>query len=211
MIDPFRHFGAVAREVGRRKHEGRDCRVVTLSRIYDTTPQDLWNALTSPERIPRWFLPVSGELRLGGKYQFEGNAGGTISVCEPPNRLAATWEFGGAVSWVIVRLQAEDGGTRLTLEHLAEPGDETWTKFGPGAVGVGWDLTFLGLGQHIEGAPAVGPREAMAWSASEEGKVFARRCAEDWGRAAILAGGDATSATAQAARTAAAYTGETVD
>ena len=31
--------------------------------------RDLWEALTSAERIPRWFAPVSGDLRLGGRFQ----------------------------------------------------------------------------------------------------------------------------------------------
>ena len=44
----------------------------------------MWDACTDPERIGRWFLPVSGDLRLGGRYQLEGNAGGEILRCEPP-------------------------------------------------------------------------------------------------------------------------------
>ena len=38
--------------------------------------------------------------------------------------------------------------TRLTLEHIAhedEEGLKFWDQFGPGAVGVGWDLALLGL------------------------------------------------------------------
>ena len=69
---------------------------MTLTRLYDTSVDDLWDALTSKERIPRWFLPVEGDLKLGGRYQLKGNAGGTITACTPPNHFAATWEFGGA-------------------------------------------------------------------------------------------------------------------
>lgn len=206
MIDPFRHLGAVTREVDRRQHEGRDCRVVRVSRAYDTSADDLWEALTDAERIPRWFMPIGGELKLGGHYQLQGNAGGTITACEPPRRFEATWEFGGGISWVIVGLAPEGGATRLTLEHLAEPSPH-WETFGPGAVGVGWDLSLLGLGQHIEGAPAKDPAATMAWSASEEGKAFARQAAEAWGAAARAAGEDPDEAKAQADRTAAAYTG----
>lgn len=209
MIDPFRHLGAVTREVDRRPHEGRDCRVVRASRSYDTTPEDLWDALTSAERIPRWFMPISGELKLGGRYQLQGNAGGTITACEPPRRLEVTWEFGGGISWVIVQLAPEGEATRLTLEHIAEPSPH-WENFGPGAVGVGWDLSLLGLGQHIEGALAKDPAAAMAWTASGEGKAFARQAAEAWGAAAVAAGEDSDEAQAQAGRTAAAYTGEAV-
>ena len=59
----------------------------TLTRSYATTVEDLWDAATSKERIPRWFLPVSGRLELGGRYQLEGNAGGTIRHCERPSYL----------------------------------------------------------------------------------------------------------------------------
>ena len=59
----------------------------SLRRTYDAPIDDVWDALTTPERIGRWFLPISGDYRLGGRYQFEGNAGGEILACERPNRL----------------------------------------------------------------------------------------------------------------------------
>ena len=59
-----------------------------------TGAADLWNAITTPERIARWLAPISGDFRLGGTYQIEGNANGTITACEPPSHLGATWEFG---------------------------------------------------------------------------------------------------------------------
>src|SRR3569833_498185 len=148
QIDVPGYLGAVVRRVEDREHQGTPVRVVVATRLYDTDIDDLWDALTRPERIPRWFLPVTGELKLGGKYQLQGNAGGTIVECAPPRRLGVTWEFGGQVSWVNVRLaQAGEGRTELTLEHLA-PIDPHWETYGPGAVGVGWDLTLIGLALH---------------------------------------------------------------
>jgi uncharacterized protein YndB with AHSA1/START domain len=209
QIDIDRYLGAVTREVASRDYEGRPARVVILSRRYPTTVMDLWDALTSAERIPRWFLPVSGDLRLGGRYQFEGNAGGEITACDPPRLLAATWEFGGGVSWLTVRLAEEKGGgARLELEHIAHVEGDFWDQFGPGAVGVGWDLALIGLGLHLATGAAVDPTESAAWSASEEGKAFARGSSEGWRRASIAAGTDEATATAAAARTTAFYTGE---
>ena len=74
---------------GRQPHAARRARPARspISAVYDTTLDDLWDACTNAERIPRWFLPVSGELRDGGRYQLEGNAGGTIERCDPPTRL----------------------------------------------------------------------------------------------------------------------------
>src|SRR3954454_16998984 len=117
--------------------------VVELRRSYDAPADDVWDACTNPERIPRWFLPVSGDLRVGGRFQLEGNAGGEITECEPPRRLALTWEFGGQTSLVTLDLAPNEGGaTELLLCHAVDD-DDHWATYGPGAVGVGWDLTLL--------------------------------------------------------------------
>ena len=153
-IDPVAYVGAVVREVAVRDHDGKPARAVIATRSYDTDIADLWDALTNPERIPRWFLPISGDLKLGGRYQFEGQAGGQITACEPPRQLAVTWEFAGTVSWVTVTL-ADDGssGTRLELEHLSVIEDDFWDRYGPGAVGVGWDLALMGLALYFATPP----------------------------------------------------------
>src|SRR5690606_21550027 len=126
-----------------------------------TTVDDLWDACTNPERLPRWFLPVTGDLQVGGRYQLEGQAGGTIERCDPPRSFAATWEFGGEVSWIEVTLAAAGDGTRFTLEHVAHVDDERWLEYGPGAVGVGWDLALHGLAQHVATGEAVDPAAAQ--------------------------------------------------
>jgi uncharacterized protein YndB with AHSA1/START domain len=207
-IDIARHIGAVTRKLENREHQGKMARVALASRSYDTTIDDLCDAITNAERIPRWFLPVSGELRLGGRYQLQGNAGGTITRCEPPRHLGVTWEYGGEVSWVTVTLTQEGAGTRLALEHMAHVKDEFWDQYGPGAVGVGWDGGLMGLAEHVASGATVDRAQADAWSASDEGKAFMRGCSEEWGRASIAAGTDAAAAKAAAARTTAFYTGE---
>src|SRR5712691_6844727 len=143
--------------------------------------EDVWDACTNPERIPRWFLPVSGELRLGGRYQLEGNAGGTVETCDPPRGFTATWEFGGEVSWIELQLSPEaNGRTRFALVHIARVYDERWAEFGPGAVGVGWDLALMGLGLHLTSGRSVDPQEVAAWTASEDGKQFMSLTSQRW-------------------------------
>ena len=73
--DILRYIGAVTREIQSRDQEGRPARILTVTCAYDTTIEDVWDAISNAERIPRWFLPISGDLRLGGRYQLEGNAG----------------------------------------------------------------------------------------------------------------------------------------
>src|SRR5215813_11954508 len=202
-------IGAVTREVINREHDGRPARVVVASRSYETTIEDVWDAITSAERIPRWFLPISGDLRLGGRYQLQGNAGGEITRCEPPRHLAVTWEFAREVSWVKVDLSDDGkGGTRLELEHIAHVDDARWAQFGPGAVGVGWDMTLMGLDRHLASGAANDPQRFMTWVVSPEGKDFVRRSSADWCRASIAAGTEEGAASAAARRTTAFYTGE---
>lgn len=192
-----------------REHEGRAARVVVAVRTYATDREDLWDALTNRERLPRWFLPIEGDLKLGGRYQLKGNAGGTITRCDAPAALDVTWEFGGGMSWVKVRLDPEGTGTRLTLEHIVHASDidAHWAKFGPAAVGIGWDLTLRGLDLHLQSGDAVDPAKAHAWMASPEGKTFMRASAEAWAQAHILGGENPEVAKGMAERTAAFYTG----
>jgi uncharacterized protein YndB with AHSA1/START domain len=208
MIDVDQQINSVRRTVGTRVLEASQARTVTISRTFGAAIEDVWDACTSAERIPRWFLPVSGELRLGGHYQLQGNAGGTIERCDPPKSFLATWEFGGAVSWIEVRLTAEAADqTRLEIEHIAYVGDERWAEFGPGAVGIGWESAVIGLTLHLSGRPAVDPENSMAWVASEEGKRFMRLSGERWCEAHIASGDDEAEARTMARRTIAAYTG----
>ena len=112
------NLGASERSVSSLERDGQPVRAVTLSRGYGTTVEDLWDAVTNPQRIPRWFLPVSGELERGGRYQLEGNAGGVITACERMSHFTLTWEFGGDVSWVEVRCREDGPGrARLALTH----------------------------------------------------------------------------------------------
>ena len=60
-------------------------RTVLLRRVFPAPVEDVWDACTTAERIGRWLMPVSGELRLGGRYQLHGNAGGEVLRCEPPS------------------------------------------------------------------------------------------------------------------------------
>ncbi len=206
-LDIAGHLGAVERSVSELEVEGRPARAVTLTRTFSTTVDDLWDALTNGERIPRWFLPISGELALGGRYQFEGNAGGVITACERPSRVAATWEFGGDVSWVEVRLSGDGpGGARLTLTHTMHLSDQ-WETFGPGATGVGWEGGLLGLALHF-GSPDEAISDPTGFALSEEGQAFYRGASEAWGKADIAAGTDPATARAAARQTAAFYTGE---
>ena len=200
-------LSAVERSVSASERDGRPTRGVALSRSFAVTVEDLWDAVTNGDRIPRWFLPISGDLELGGRYQLEGNAGGLITACDPPSRLALTWEFGGDVSWVEVRCSQDGvGGARLELTHTALLSPH-WDHYGPGATGVGWEMGLSGLALHLTDPDAPQPDEA-AFATSPEGKALITGSSEAWGEAAIASGSDPNAARAAARRTTAFYTGE---
>ena len=205
-------LGAEFRAVKDLTHQGQPVRGVEGSRIYATNPQDLWEAITEPDRLARWFAPVTGDLRLDGTYAIEGNASGSIKQCDPPSSLELTWEFGPSVSWLRVELTEEASGTRLTLLHLLpkDAGHEGhWKTYGPGATGVGWDLAFLGLGLYVESEDGEIDREASeAWLGTDDGKKFLSACASGWGQAHEAAGEAESVAQEMAQRTASFYRGE---
>jgi uncharacterized protein YndB with AHSA1/START domain len=206
-VDIASVLGAVTRTVRSCEKDGRPASTVTLTRLYDTDAEDLWDVLTNAERIPRWFLPVEGDLKLGGKYQLKGNAGGTITTCTPPRHFAATWEFGGGVSWIDVKLASEGRQARLTLEHTAIIEDH-WKQFGPGAVGIGWDLALMGLARHLASRAQVDQAAAMAWMGSPNGKELMTESGERWRAAHVASGEDAGAAKERSDRTIAFYRGE---
>ncbi|GAB3995679.1 SRPBCC family protein [Glycomyces albus] len=204
--DPIQSARAVTREIRSGSRAGQPTKIAVARRTYNADRDDVWDALTNPQRLPRWFMPVSGDLKEGGRYQFEGNAGGTVERCDRPESFTATWEFGGQVSWLEVRLSEADKGTVLELVHEAVVDPGMWEQFGPGAVGVGWDGGLFGLANHLVSGASVDPADAEAWAMSPEGVEFHRIAAEGWAAAAIADGDDPEAARAAAERTVAFYT-----
>jgi uncharacterized protein YndB with AHSA1/START domain len=207
MIDIAREIEAVQRETGGGRLGATEARTVTLRRTYPAPVAEVWDALTDPERIGRWFLPITGDFRLGGTYQFEGNSGGRIVACDAPNRLKVTWMMGPAgdapPSEVEVRLQAAgDDRTELQLAHVAVVPDEFWDQYGPGAVGVGWEGGLLGLELHLSGGSISDP---IAWQLSDEGRAFNTRSSLAWGEAHRAAGADDDVVARTVANTTAFY------
>lgn len=208
ITDPAAVAGLVTREVRSGSRDGRPTRIAIARRAYRTGQADLWSAVTQAERIPRWFLPISGDLRPGGRYQLEGNAGGVVERCEEPDAFAVTWEYGDQVSWLEVRLRAEGDETVLELVHEAHVDPAMWGQFGPGAVGVGWDLGLMGLGLHVDSGGEPVDREAgLAFPTTPAGHAFVRAAADGWAAAAIADGDDPDAARSAAAATFGFYTG----
>ena len=194
MIDIADQLKAIHRGV----HAGSDETIgVLLRRTYDAAAADVWDAVTDPDRLARWFLPVSGDLREGGAFQLEGNAGGDILTCAPPKLLRVT--FGDETSVVELRLtEDDDERTTVELEHTVP---KSMAGSGAGAlyVGPGWDEALLGLTRFVAGGMADDPVAAMNTLEMQE---YNLRTIDAW-TAAVEASGTATDEELTAAITAA--------
>jgi uncharacterized protein YndB with AHSA1/START domain len=208
-IDVDHQIKAVQRTAGTRMIDTGEAHVVTVSQSYDTDPADLWDAVTDIERIPPWFLPISGDLKVGGSYQLEGQANGTILTCDPPNNFTATWEYGGNVSWIDVNLISDGPDrARLVVEHIIGMDDEIWREFGPDAVGIGWDSMLLGLAIHLGTGESIDPSFGQQWTGTEDGRRFLTLSGEEWHTANLAFGEDPAAARALTDRCINAYPGE---
>ena len=68
--------------------------------VYDTDPDDLWQAVTSPERLARWMAAYRGDFRLGGHWQALDTDGavycdGEVTSCDRPRGFTTTWTVVG--------------------------------------------------------------------------------------------------------------------
>ncbi len=205
-IDPQATAGLTIRTVRTGERDGTPTRLVIASRTYSTEQSDLWDALTNPERISRWFLPVSGELKVGARYQLEGSSGGLIEACIEPSSFAVTWEYDGSMSWVRVTLEPTEVGTTLELVHESPVDPPFWKQYGPGATGLGWDMTMLFLSQHLATGEEFDPADENAFWGSPEGAAFRRSAATAWADAAINDGDPVETAREAAERSADFYT-----
>jgi uncharacterized protein YndB with AHSA1/START domain len=141
--------GAKPRVVGTlRSADGKG--VVRMEDSYDTDIDDLWSALTEPQRLARWIASVVGDLRLGGEFRASFTSGwegpGRVDVCEPPRRLLLTLSPRQEDETVIeAELVADGDQTRLVLEERGLPLGEL------AGHGAGWQAHVEDLAAHLAG------------------------------------------------------------
>ena len=163
-------------------------RAAVLRRRYDAPVEDVWNAITTPDRIDRFFLPVGGDLREGGTYAFEGQASGKILVCDAPRLLRVEWVPPGCrddADQVEVRLTADGpDATWLELEHASvadvfhfDPDAETYSP------ALGWEAPLHFLGEYLRGA--LPDRPSVEWHEFDEAEEMrlAKFRAPEWVKA----------------------------
>jgi uncharacterized protein YndB with AHSA1/START domain len=132
--------------------------VVRIEDRYDTTIDDLWSALTDPDRLARWWGQVNGDLRPGGDFSLhvEWEGTGRVEACEPPRRLLVkvresdeSYRKGRGVppfdSTIEATLTADGDQTRLVIQVHGMPLDKI------AFYGVGWQIHAENLAAYLAG------------------------------------------------------------
>jgi uncharacterized protein YndB with AHSA1/START domain len=131
--------------------------VVRMKTRCETDIDDLWAALTEPQRLARWFGNVGGDPREGREVTVSVFASGwdgrvRIDQCAPPRQLRVTmWEKEVAKHVVTAELVADGDHTNLALEIRGVPLDVVW------AYGAGWQEHVEDLRAHVAGQDRVAP------------------------------------------------------
>jgi uncharacterized protein YndB with AHSA1/START domain len=126
--------------------------VVRMEDAFETGIDDLWSALTDPQRLARWIARVEGDLRLGGQFRASFTSGwegpGRVDVCDPPRRLLVTMAQDQDDETVIAAELIPDGDrTRLVVEERGLPLSEAADH------GAGWQAHVEDLAAHLAGRP----------------------------------------------------------
>ena len=181
------YFEKTNRTVRSDVRDGKETKTIIIDQVYETNIDDIWDAITIKERLSRWFLRVVGDLIKGGQYKLEGNANGTITECKKPSYFSKTWEFGGDITWVNVSLiESSEGFSKLKLEHVSLL-SQTWKTYGPGALGVGWELGLLGLLLFLKFPEQPKLHKDDFFSSTDE-KTLINLSSDYWGDAALKGG-----------------------
>lgn len=124
---------------------------VRMEDRFDTGIEDVWSALTEPERLARWLGTIEGDLHVGGKFHkffyASGSEGpGRVDVCEPPHRFVVTMDPDGEEVHVIeVTLRADGSQTVVIVDEKGMPVHLL------AAYGAGIQIHVEDLGDHLAG------------------------------------------------------------
>jgi len=124
---------------GRIERRGEQ-HVLVQTREFRAPIEDVWAAVTEPERLARWIGswtgdPTSGAVDFRMTFEGEGHPSEQmeIRVCEPPRRLHLTSRAGEQVWLIELDLTHADGTTTVTFSQPGVTRDQV------GDIGPGWD------------------------------------------------------------------------
>jgi uncharacterized protein YndB with AHSA1/START domain len=163
---------ATRRGVVTRQDDGRQR--LEFRRSWPDPIEDVWGALTEPDRLGRWIGVYDGARRPGGTGTFvmtheEGEHAGepmTIVECDPPRRLVVEWTQQETEDWrVDLDLWSEDGRTVLRFVQVFAAGADV-VDFA-----MGWHWYLDKFGGEVAGDPVPGNWDAFL---AEVGPAYGR-------------------------------------
>ena len=94
---------------------------VTREVVFPTSPEEVWEALTEPERLEEWFAnEVELDVRPGGAGLFRWGDGeerrAVVREVEPEERLVLDWDDEGEV---VFTLEEVPDGTRVSVREVS--------------------------------------------------------------------------------------------
>jgi uncharacterized protein YndB with AHSA1/START domain len=132
-----------------REQDGRA--VIHVEDVYPTDIDDLWTAVSQPERLKRWLTTVDGDTSIGGSFTASFTSGwtgtGRVDVCDAPHRLVVT-TFGDDEDSTVMEatLTPEGNGTRLVIEERGLPLENALWH------GAGWQAHIEDLALYLAGS-----------------------------------------------------------
>ncbi len=135
---------------------------VVFHRRYAKPIEQVWAAITAPERLADWLAAAEIDMKPGGTIKLSWHDGaytmeGRVTDCDPPHVFAWTWPLDGRDTHVRFELQSERDGCLLTLTHS---GLSTHKGASGSGVRAGWHAHLEGLPEAIEG-------RATPWATKE--------------------------------------------
>ena len=182
------------REVQHRRIAAGEARAAVFRRSYDAPIDDIWEACTDPDRLKRWFLPVTGDLRLGGTFDLGGFLRCEVLRCDPPTLVAFSQAYEDLpVDEIELRLSPGDNGTTVVeLVHATVSEEFEWDGRLVDALslmGTGWEPGLVALELYLGGAMP-DDFDMDAFRAQPEIAAIADRAHKVWGALAAADGGD---------------------
>jgi uncharacterized protein YndB with AHSA1/START domain len=109
---------------------------ISMEELFSVPIERVWHALTDAAMIERWLMRPDGyEAKVGARFTLgdipHGDCRGHVE-CEvlelsPPHRMVWSWRGAEdpATTRLVIELEANDDGTRLTLRHSGDSDERT--------------------------------------------------------------------------------------
>lgn len=125
--------------------------LVRMKTQFDTGIDDIWSALTKPEKLARWYGTFNGDFHVDGLFTVfipssGWNGRGRVAECNAPRHLSVSmWEKEGEEQDLTIDLVAVASHTNLVLEKGGIAPDLCW------AYGAGWQAHLEDLADFLAG------------------------------------------------------------